>query len=48
MSMLAFYINRAGINLPDDQRRVLEAAKVELRRLYGKAYSPRARMAATG
>ena len=48
MSMLAFYINRAGINLPDDQRRVLEAAKVELRRLYGKARSPRARMAATG
>jgi len=37
MSMLAFYVNRAGRNLPDDQRRVLEAAKTELRRLYGKA-----------
>ena len=37
MSMLAFYINRAGKKLPDDQRRVLEAAKAELRRLYGKA-----------
>lgn len=37
MSMLAFYINRAGNNLPEDRRRVLEAAKAELRRLYGKA-----------
>jgi len=36
MSMLAFYINRAGSNLPEDRRRVLEAAKAELRRLYGK------------
>jgi hypothetical protein len=37
MSMLAFYINRAGSHLPEDRRRVLEAAKAELRRLYGKA-----------
>lgn len=37
MSMLAFYINRAGSNLPEERRRVLEAAKAELRRLYGKA-----------
>jgi hypothetical protein len=36
MSMLAFYINRAGSNLPEDRRRVLEAAKAELRRIYGK------------
>ena len=36
MSMLVFYINRAGKNLPDHQRRVLEEAKAELRRLYGK------------
>lgn len=36
MSMLTFYINRAGSNLDADQRRVLEAAKEELRRLYGK------------
>jgi hypothetical protein len=36
MSMLVFYINRAGTNLDDDQRRVLEQAKEELRRLYGK------------
>ena len=34
MSMLTFYINRAGKNLPKDQRRVLERAKDELRELY--------------
>lgn len=31
MSMLTFYINRAGKNLPARQRQVLEAAKNELR-----------------
>jgi len=31
MSMLTFYINRAGRNLPAGQRRVLERAKDELR-----------------
>jgi hypothetical protein len=36
MSMLTFYINRAGKNLDPDQRRVLEQAKDELRRLYGR------------
>jgi hypothetical protein len=36
MSMLAFYINRAGNNLDDDQRQVLEAAMTELRKLYGR------------
>jgi hypothetical protein len=36
MSMLTFYINRAGRSLPPAQRRRLEAAKDELRRLYGK------------
>lgn len=36
MSMLVFYINRAGKNLAADQRQVLEQAKDELRRLYGK------------
>jgi len=35
MSMLSFYINRAGRNLPRDRRRVLEAAKAELRRAFG-------------
>ena len=36
MSMLVFYINRAGTHLDDEQREILEQAKVELRRLYGK------------
>jgi hypothetical protein len=36
MSMLVFYINRAGKNLPEHRRRILEEAKEELRRLYGK------------
>ncbi|MGD8999861.1 MAG: DUF3175 domain-containing protein [Granulosicoccaceae bacterium] len=36
MSMLVFYINRAGKNLDPEQKQVLEQAKEELRRLYGK------------
>jgi hypothetical protein len=36
MSMLTFYINRAGHNLPATQLRRLEAAKDELRTLFGK------------
>ncbi len=36
MSMLNFYINRAGRNLPRSRRAKLEAAKDELRALYGK------------
>lgn len=36
MSMLTFYINRAGENLSADRKKVLEAAKDELRKLYGK------------
>jgi hypothetical protein len=36
MSMLTFYINRAGKNLPDSRRRVLEAAKSELREAFGR------------
>ncbi len=36
MSMLNFYINRAGKNLPKDRREHLEAAKDELRALYGR------------
>ncbi len=34
MSMLTFYINRAGKNLPKKQLRVLQHAKDELRVLY--------------
>ena len=33
MSMLVFYVNRAGKNLPEERRRVLEQAKDELRKL---------------
>jgi hypothetical protein len=36
MSMLSFYINRAGSQLPDERRRILEQAKEELRELYGR------------
>jgi hypothetical protein len=36
MSMLTFYINRAGKSLSAKRKRVLENAKDELRRLYGK------------
>lgn len=36
MSMLTFYINRAGDQLPAGQRTILEQAKDELRDLYGK------------
>ncbi|GAA4829852.1 DUF3175 domain-containing protein [Luteimicrobium xylanilyticum] len=36
MSMLTFYVNRAGKDLDSKQRDVLEQAKDELRALYGK------------
>jgi uncharacterized protein DUF3175 len=36
MSMLTFYINRAGENLSAAQRKVLERAKDELRREFGR------------
>jgi len=36
MSMLTFYINRAGASLSPRQRTRLESAKDELRELYGK------------
>lgn len=37
MSMLNFYINRAGDNLTAERRRVLERAKGELRKAFGRA-----------
>jgi len=37
MSMLNFHINRSGRGLRPERRRVLESAKVELRRLFGRA-----------
>jgi hypothetical protein len=36
MSMLVFYINRAGKNLGAEQKERLERAKDELRRQFGK------------
>ena len=36
MSMLNFYINRAGRNLPKGKARVLERAKGELRKVFGR------------
>lgn len=36
MSMLNFYINRAGKNLPQKQKKVLEDAKDELRVAFGR------------
>jgi hypothetical protein len=42
MSMLNFYINRAGTQLPAAQRARLEAAKDELRALYDRPrHTPR-------
>jgi hypothetical protein len=42
LSMLTFYINRAGAGLPATRRKTLEAAKDELRTLFGKGKNPRA------
>jgi Protein of unknown function (DUF3175) len=36
LSMLTFYINRAGKNLPAARRRVLMQAKDELRKQFGR------------
>jgi Protein of unknown function (DUF3175) len=36
LSMLVFYINRAGKNLPAARRRTLQQAKVELRKQFGR------------
>ena len=36
LSMLVFYINRAGKKLPASRRRTLEHAKSELRRQFGR------------
>ena len=39
MSMLTFYINRAGKELPAGRKKVLTQAKQELRKLYRKEVS---------
>jgi len=36
MSMLNFYINRAGKNLGQNRQKTLEEAKSELRKLFGR------------
>ena len=35
-SMLTFYINRAGKNLPAGRRKTLQRAKIELRKQFGR------------
>jgi hypothetical protein len=45
ISMLNFYINRAGKNLSTTRRARLEAAKDELRALYGKSRRSAPRLA---
>ncbi len=42
LSMLTFYINRAGKNLPADRKKILQHAKAELRQKYGPS-SPKLR-----
>jgi hypothetical protein len=37
LSMLIFYINRAGKNLPASRRKTLQRAKVELCKQFGRA-----------
>jgi translation initiation factor 2 alpha subunit (eIF-2alpha) len=37
MSMLNFYMNRAGKNLPKRQKQILERAKGELREAFGRS-----------
>jgi hypothetical protein len=36
LSMLTFYINRAGKNLPKDRKKTLSDAKVELKKQFGR------------
>jgi hypothetical protein len=37
LSMLVFYLNRAGKNLPAERKRTLQRAKDELRKAFGRA-----------
>lgn len=37
LSMLTFYINRAGKNLPAARRKTLQRAKIELRKQFGRS-----------
>jgi hypothetical protein len=40
LSMLTFYINRAGKNLPPSRRKILDRAKEEVRAKFGKPSRP--------
>ena len=42
INMLTFYINRAGKNLPASQKKGLENAKEELRKLFGREENDKA------
>ena len=46
LSMLSFYLNRAGKNLPAARRKTLQRAKAELRKEFGRDDRGRARPAA--
>lgn len=48
MSMLTFYVNRGGRNLPAARKRVLERAKDELRKLYGRGHAKRTKKKSLG
>ncbi len=37
MSMLVFYMNRAGRNLPAERKKVLRDAKISLRKRFGRS-----------
>ena len=43
LSMLTFYLNRAGKNLPAARRKTLQRAKAELRKQFGRGDRSRAR-----
>jgi len=43
MSMLTFYINRAGKNLPESQKKILERAKEILRQDHEKNAAPKSK-----
>src|SRR5437763_16260645 len=47
LSMLTFYMNRAGKNLPAERRRTLSAAKDELRKKFGRPPARRRRSRAS-
>ena len=47
MSMLSFYVNRGGRTLAAAQKKVLETAKTELQKLFGRSTAPARRPSAS-